>query len=48
MPFVVITVRARLAGFDRSIEEAARDLGANELRISKAMANTSSGITMGI
>ena len=32
MPFVVITVRARLAGFDRSIEEAARDLGANELR----------------
>lgn len=32
MPFVVITVRARVAGFDRSIEEAARDLGANELR----------------
>ena len=32
MPFVVITVRARLAGFDRSIEEAARDLGANALR----------------
>ena len=32
MPFVVITVRARLAGFDKSIEEAARDLGANELR----------------
>lgn len=31
MPFVVITVRARLAGFDHSIEEAARDLGANEL-----------------
>ncbi len=31
MPFVVITVRARLAGFDKSIEEAARDLGANEL-----------------
>ena len=29
MPFVVITVR--LAGFDHSIEEAARDLGANEL-----------------
>ncbi len=32
MPFVVITVRSRLAGFDKSIEEAARDLGANELR----------------
>jgi spermidine/putrescine transport system permease protein len=31
MPFVVITVRSRLAGFDNSIEEAARDLGANEL-----------------
>lgn len=30
MPFVVITVRSRIAGFDRSIEEAARDLGANE------------------
>ena len=29
---MVITVRARLAGFDRSIEEAARDLGANEFR----------------
>ncbi len=32
MPFVVITVRARIAGFDKSIEEAARDLGANEFR----------------
>jgi spermidine/putrescine transport system permease protein len=31
MPFVVITVRSRLAGFDNSVEEAARDLGANEL-----------------
>lgn len=31
LPFVVITVRSRLAGFDRSIEEAARDLGANEV-----------------
>ena len=31
MPFVVITVRSRIAGFDKSIEEAARDLGANEL-----------------
>ena len=32
MPFVVITVRSRMAGFERSIEEAARDLGANERR----------------
>ncbi|MEJ7749036.1 MAG: ABC transporter permease [Candidatus Limnocylindrales bacterium] len=29
--FVVVTVRARLAGFDRHLEEAAMDLGANEL-----------------
>lgn len=28
--FVAVTVRARLAGFDRSLEEAARDLYANE------------------
>lgn len=28
IPFVAITVRARLAGFDRSLEEAAQDLGA--------------------
>jgi spermidine/putrescine transport system permease protein len=27
--FVVVTVRARLAGFDRHLEEAAMDLGAN-------------------
>lgn len=27
--YVTITVRARLAGFDRSLEEAAQDLGAN-------------------
>ena len=26
--FVVIVVRSRLIGFDRSLEEAARDLGA--------------------
>ncbi|MCX6018898.1 MAG: ABC transporter permease [Chloroflexi bacterium] len=32
MPFVYLTVRARLADFDRSIEEAAQDLGANEWR----------------
>ncbi len=28
--YVVITVRARIAGFDRRLEEAAMDLGANE------------------
>ena len=27
VPFVIVVVRARLAGFDRSIEEAAMDLG---------------------
>ena len=32
LPFVVITVRSRMAGFDKSVEEAARDLGANEFR----------------
>ncbi len=32
LPFVVITVRARLAGFDRSLEEAAQDLGASSWR----------------
>lgn len=29
--FVAVVVRARLVGFDRSLEEAAQDLGANEL-----------------
>ena len=29
--FVVVTVKARLPGFDRRLEEAAMDLGANEL-----------------
>ncbi len=33
IPFVVFTVRARLSGFDRSVEEAAMDLGANRLRV---------------
>ena len=28
--FVVVTIRARLSGFNRSLEEAAMDLGANE------------------
>lgn len=30
VPFVIITLRARIADFDRSIEEAAMDLGANQ------------------
>lgn len=30
MPFVLLVVRARLVGFDPSLEEAANDLGANE------------------
>ncbi|MFZ5918392.1 MAG: ABC transporter permease [Chloroflexota bacterium] len=30
--FVAVVVRARLADFDRSLEEAAKDLGANELQ----------------
>jgi len=30
--FVVVTVKARLVGFDRHLEEAAMDLGANEWR----------------
>lgn len=31
IPFVTLVVQARLQGFDKSIEEAAMDLGANEL-----------------
>jgi spermidine/putrescine transport system permease protein len=31
IPFVALVVRARLHGFDRAIEEAAMDLGANEV-----------------
>lgn len=30
IPYVVVVIRARLQGFDKSIEEAAMDLGANE------------------
>ena len=30
--FVVVTVRSRLIGFDRHLEEAAQDLGANALQ----------------
>lgn len=33
IPFVAIVVRSRMAGFDHSLEEAARDLGANELNV---------------
>ncbi|MDD6058710.1 MAG: ABC transporter permease [Clostridiales bacterium] len=33
VPYVFMTVRARLAGMDKSIEEAARDLGASEHRV---------------
>ncbi len=32
VPFVIITLRARIADFDRSVEEAAMDLGANGWR----------------
>ena len=32
IPFVVITVKSRMAGFDKSIEEAAMDLGASQLK----------------
>lgn len=32
VPFVIITVRSRLAGYDMSIEEASMDLGANQWR----------------
>lgn len=32
IPFVVFTVNARLAGFDRSVEEAAMDLGATRIK----------------
>ncbi|MBI2975555.1 MAG: ABC transporter permease [Chloroflexi bacterium] len=31
IPFVALVVRARLHGFDKSVEEAAMDLGANEV-----------------
>ena len=32
IPYVVLVVRASMAGFDTTLEEAARDLGANELQ----------------
>ena len=30
IPFVAVVIRARMAGFDRSLEEASRDLGASQ------------------
>jgi spermidine/putrescine transport system permease protein len=30
IPFVAVVIRARMAGFDRSLEEASRDLGADQ------------------
>ncbi|SHG86910.1 spermidine/putrescine ABC transporter permease PotC [Ferrimonas marina] len=33
LPFVVVSVYSRLSGFDRTVIEAARDLGASEWRI---------------
>ena len=33
IPFVAIVVRSRMAGFDKSLEEASRDLGANEVQV---------------
>ncbi len=30
IPFVAVVIRARMVGFDRSLEEASRDLGANQ------------------
>jgi spermidine/putrescine transport system permease protein len=49
IPFVVITVRARLAGFDKSIEEAANDLGASQLKtfIYVTLPNIAPGIIAG-
>jgi spermidine/putrescine transport system permease protein len=33
LPFVVVTVYARISGFDRHIIDVAKDLGANELKM---------------
>lgn len=37
IPYVVVVVCARLAGFDRSLEEAAMNLGANRLQTFKSV-----------
>ncbi len=49
MPFVIGTVSAALYGFDRSLEEAARSLGANPFKafMSVTLPNIKSGITAG-
>lgn len=49
IPFVVVTVRARLAGFDKSIEEAANDLGASQFKtfIYITLPNIAPGIVAG-
>lgn len=33
LPFVVVTVYARISGFDRNVIDVAKDLGANELKM---------------
>jgi putative spermidine/putrescine transport system permease protein len=49
MPFVIGTVSAALYGFDRSLEEAARSLGASPFKafMSITLPNIKSGITAG-
>ncbi|WP_417547230.1 spermidine/putrescine ABC transporter permease PotC [Marinobacter segnicrescens] len=37
LPFVVITVMARLSGFDESMPEAARDLGASDFTMTRTV-----------
>jgi spermidine/putrescine transport system permease protein len=37
IPFVVVTVFSRLSGFDKNVIEAAKDLGADEMRIFKSV-----------
>ncbi|NWN91920.1 spermidine/putrescine ABC transporter permease PotC [Marinobacter adhaerens] len=37
LPFVVITVMARLSGFDERLPEAARDLGASEFTVTRTV-----------
>ena len=33
IPFVAVVIRARMAGFDRALEEAAFDLGAGQWQV---------------